>query len=168
MTEQSVQERYAPQNICFGCGPANPKGLRIRSFLREGELLAEWKPEPHHQAFPGAVNGGIIGALMDCHSNWAAALHLMEAQKLDHLLSTVTAQYAIKLRRPLVVHEQNADAALGCAGLLRACVLVAFGLVLGLAELELHLGAVALLGVLGVALLHAVACLHLRLDRSLQ
>jgi acyl-coenzyme A thioesterase PaaI-like protein len=100
MTEQSVQERFAPNNICFGCGPANPKGLRIRSFLHGEELMAEWKPEPHHQAFPGSLNGGIIGALMDCHSNWAAALHLMEKQGLDHLPSTVTAQYAIKLRKP--------------------------------------------------------------------
>ena len=34
---RSVQERYAPENRCFGCGPANPKGLRIRSFEdREG------------------------------------------------------------------------------------------------------------------------------------
>ena len=23
------------------------------------------------------LNGGIVGALLDCHSNWAAAYHLM-------------------------------------------------------------------------------------------
>ncbi|MBT3600844.1 MAG: PaaI family thioesterase, partial [Euryarchaeota archaeon] len=26
----SVQEKYAPNSICFGCGPANEKGLQIR------------------------------------------------------------------------------------------------------------------------------------------
>ena len=41
MNEQSVQERYAPENICFGCGPANPKGLRIRSFQEGDTLVAE-------------------------------------------------------------------------------------------------------------------------------
>src|SRR5438874_9966673 len=77
-SEPSLQERYAPENTCFGCGPKNEKGLRIRSFARGGEYLAEWTPEPHHQAFPGVLNGGICGALLDCHSNWAACHHLME------------------------------------------------------------------------------------------
>ena len=31
-----VQERYAPRNHCFGCGPANPQGLHVRSF-EEGD-----------------------------------------------------------------------------------------------------------------------------------
>ena len=30
-------------------------------------------PEPHHLAFEGVLNGGICGALLDCHSNWTAA-----------------------------------------------------------------------------------------------
>jgi hypothetical protein len=39
VTDESVQERHAPRNACFGCGPANVKGLRIRSF-QQGEELA--------------------------------------------------------------------------------------------------------------------------------
>lgn len=95
-----MQERYAPNNRCFGCGPANEKGLRIRSF-REGEsLVATWRPEPHHLAFEGMMNGGICGALLDCHSNWAAAVHLMERQGADGPPCTVTADFHVKLRRP--------------------------------------------------------------------
>ena len=75
--EQSLQEEYAPENACFGCGPANPDGLHIRSFVRGDEVVAEWKPEPRYEAFPGVLNGGIIGALLDCHCNWTAAWHLM-------------------------------------------------------------------------------------------
>ena len=53
-TEKSLQETYSPNGICFGCGVANEKGLRIRSFENEaGEYVAEWNAEPHHQAFPG-------------------------------------------------------------------------------------------------------------------
>src|SRR5204863_1255601 len=74
---QSLQERYAPENACWGCGPANPHGLRIRSFPRGEEVVAEWKPEPRYEAFQGVLNGGIIGTLLDCHCNWAAAWHLM-------------------------------------------------------------------------------------------
>jgi len=98
---QSLQERYAPQNRCFGCGPANDKGLRIRSFVADdGELTAEWTPEAHHAAFGAILNGGIIGALCDCHSNWTAAHHLMKAQGLDAPPCTVTADFHVTLKRP--------------------------------------------------------------------
>jgi len=100
MSESSLQERYAPKNACFGCGPANQRGLRIRSFKRGDVYVAEWRPEPHHQAFEGVVNGGILGALLDCHMNWASAHHLMLKAGLDMLPSTVTAEYGVKLLRP--------------------------------------------------------------------
>jgi hypothetical protein len=73
----SLQDRYAPSNRCFGCGPANEKGLRIKSRPAGGEVVAEWTPEPHHEAYTGMLNGGIIGTLLDCHSNWTAAYHFM-------------------------------------------------------------------------------------------
>jgi acyl-coenzyme A thioesterase PaaI-like protein len=100
MPEPSLQERYAPGNACFGCGPANAKGLRIRSFAKGDEVVAEWTPEPHHEAFPGTLNGGIIGALFDCHSNWAAAWHLMQRTGADAPPPTVTAEFAVKLVKP--------------------------------------------------------------------
>jgi len=101
MEEQSLQERYAPSSICFGCGPANERGLRIRS-LPEGEVVvAEWTPEKHHEAFPGMLSGGITGTLLDCHSNWTAAWHLMQQAGLDAPPCTVTAEYAVQLRRPI-------------------------------------------------------------------
>src|SRR4030066_71777 len=94
---RSVQERYAPENRCFGCGPANPKGLRIRSFEDREGLSAEWTPETHHQAWEGAVNGGILGALLDCHSNWAAALHLMREAGGGTLAPTGSAEVHVQL-----------------------------------------------------------------------
>lgn len=100
MNEQSIQERYAPNNACFGCGPANEKGLKIRSFPQGEELVADWQPSPHHEAFPGVLNGGIIGALLDCHSNWTAAWHLMKEAGADTPPCTVTAEFSVKLLRP--------------------------------------------------------------------
>ena len=100
MSDLSLQERYAPESACFGCGPANAKGLRIRSFAEGEEYVCEWQPETYHEAFPGMLNGGIVGALLDCHSNWAAAHHLMLRAGLEHPPCTVTADYAIKLLRP--------------------------------------------------------------------
>jgi acyl-coenzyme A thioesterase PaaI-like protein len=100
MSALSLQERYAPQSVCFGCGPANAEGLHIRSFVSGEELVSNWTPQPHHNAFPGTLNGGIIGVLLDCHCNWTAAHHLMRAAGAEMVPSTVTADYAIKLRRP--------------------------------------------------------------------
>ena len=100
MMDQSLQERYAARSTCYGCGPANPKGLRIRSFAEGDEVIAEWRPEPHHEAYAGALNGGVIGTLLDCHSNWTAAWHLMRRAGVDHPPCTVTAEYTVKLLRP--------------------------------------------------------------------
>ena len=97
---QSLQETYAPNNACFGCGPANPKGLHIRSFAQGDEVVAEWQPNTEHEAFEGMLNGGIIGTLLDCHLNWAATWHLMNKTGADKPPCTVTSEYSIKLLRP--------------------------------------------------------------------
>ena len=122
-SDLSLQERYAPHNACFGCGPANTKGLRIRSFpSADGSVVAEWRAESHHEAFPGMLNGGIIGALLDCHSNWTAAWHLMTKAGAATPPCTVTADFHVKLKRPTpsgeliklraVVAESSEDRAL--------------------------------------------------------
>lgn len=100
MGEDSVQEKYAPNSICFGCGPANQSGLKIRSFEIENGLKMTFETKEEHQAFPGMINGGIIGSLLDCHGNWAAAIALMDAAGLEEPPCTVTATYSISLRRP--------------------------------------------------------------------
>jgi hypothetical protein len=96
----SLQETYAPTNRCFGCGPANERGLRIKSRVEGDEVVAEWRPEAHHQAFDGILNGGIAGALLDCHSNWTAAYHLMRKAGADEPPCTVTAEFHVTLKRP--------------------------------------------------------------------
>ena len=39
MSGKSLQETYAPHNACFGCGPANTKGLHVRSFVQGDEEI---------------------------------------------------------------------------------------------------------------------------------
>lgn len=101
--EPSLQERFGQHTICFGCGPANANGLRIRSFpdpASDGDVVAAWQPAPHHEAMPGVMSGGIIGTLMDCHSNWTAAYHLMQRRGADRPPSTVTAEYHVRMLKP--------------------------------------------------------------------
>lgn len=106
----SLQERFAPTTRCFGCGPANANGLRVGSHEavdgRDGELVATWRPEPYHAAFENVLNGGIVGTLLDCHGNWTAAMRIMRDRGLDRPPGCVTADYAIRLRRPTPVDRK--------------------------------------------------------------
>jgi acyl-coenzyme A thioesterase PaaI-like protein len=97
----SLQETYGPEGMCFGCGPKNALGLRIRSFAETDDAcICRWTPEAHHLAFPGVLSGGICGALLDCHSNWTTAWHLMRKSGATAPPCTVTAEFAVKLKRP--------------------------------------------------------------------
>jgi acyl-coenzyme A thioesterase PaaI-like protein len=99
----SLQAQFAPAGRCFGCGPANPVGLRIGSRPSAGDpavLVVRFEPRPEHEAYPGVVNGGILATLLDCHANWTAAWNLMRARGADHPPTTVTLEYAIRMRRP--------------------------------------------------------------------
>ena len=59
-----------------------------------------WRPEKHHEAFDNVLNGGICGALLDCHSNWAATVHLMRKSGAPTPPCTVTADFHVTLKRP--------------------------------------------------------------------
>ena len=96
----SLQDRLAANNACFGCGPANPRGLQIKSYPEGDTVVMEWSPEERHEAFEGVLNGGIIGTVMDCHSNWAAIWALMQATASETAPCTVTAEYHIYMKRP--------------------------------------------------------------------
>jgi acyl-coenzyme A thioesterase PaaI-like protein len=96
---KSLQETLSPRSICFGCGPANPGGLQIRSFPEGDELVCDFTPKEHHRAFGQVVNGGIIGAVFDCHSNWTAAYHLMQRRGDRELPATVTSDFHVTLKR---------------------------------------------------------------------
>ena len=100
LSGKPVQDEFASNSICFGCGPSNKEGLQLKSYRSKGGLVAEFQCEEKHQAFPGVINGGIIGSLIDCHGNWTAAIAIMDNNGWERPRCTVTAQYEVKLKRP--------------------------------------------------------------------
>jgi acyl-coenzyme A thioesterase PaaI-like protein len=96
----SVQERFAPDSTCFGCGPANPGGLHVKSEEEGDGLVCRFTPQPQHQAFEGFVSGGILAALLDCHCNWTGTIALMKARGVASPPPTVTAELSIRMRKP--------------------------------------------------------------------
>jgi len=99
----SIQQRLFPDLTCFGCGPANPKGLRLRSFPLDDAVVATFRPWPEHDNGLGYLNGGIISTVLDCHS---AAAVLWEADRrgwvaaTDAALPFVTAGLDVRFLRP--------------------------------------------------------------------
>ncbi|MYA59069.1 MAG: PaaI family thioesterase [Chloroflexi bacterium] len=56
-------------NSCFGCGAWNERGLNIKSSWDGDVSVCRFTPQSHHAAMPyDIVNGGIIAAVIDCHS----------------------------------------------------------------------------------------------------
>ncbi len=77
-----MQERAAPDFVCFCCGPAHPTGLRIRSFWADDGVHVVCKITPREEfvGFPGLLYGGLLAMLVDCHSGWTAMAHHYRAE----------------------------------------------------------------------------------------
>lgn len=63
-----------PALTCYGCGPANPDGLHLKSrWSDDGQfVVATFEPHPRYNAgMPNVMYGGTIASLIDCHALWA-------------------------------------------------------------------------------------------------
>jgi acyl-coenzyme A thioesterase PaaI-like protein len=104
----SIQESLYPDLPCFGCGPANPKGLQLRSYVVGDLVTATFLPWPEHDNGLGFLNGGIISTVLDCHS---AAAVLSEAHRRGWTelsgaaLPFVTAGLDVRFLRPSPLTE---------------------------------------------------------------
>lgn len=51
---------------CFGCGGAQPHGLRLEARAAEGVgVTAEFTVQPAHQGAPGLAHGGVLATALD-------------------------------------------------------------------------------------------------------
>ncbi|HSN07276.1 MAG TPA: PaaI family thioesterase [Candidatus Angelobacter sp.] len=104
----SIQQLLYPGLPCFGCGPANPKGLQLRSFPVDGAVRATFRPWPEHDNGLGFLNGGIISTVLDCHSAaavmWEADTHGW-APLAGAALPYVTAGLDVRFLRPSPLAE---------------------------------------------------------------
>jgi acyl-coenzyme A thioesterase PaaI-like protein len=95
-----------PGNHCYGCGPGNAQGLRLKSrWSGEREARSVFRPQPHHcAASPEVVNGGVIATLIDCHAVCTAMADAYrqagrgvgEGKPIDY----VTGGLEVRYRRP--------------------------------------------------------------------
>ena len=109
MTTIAIQDRLFPHMRCFGCGPDNAEGLRLKSFPDgDGRAVAEFLPWPAHDNGLGYLNGGIIATVLDCHSAAAVMQHASErgwGALPGAALAYVTAGLDVSYRRPAPLFE---------------------------------------------------------------
>lgn len=71
----AVQDFYPDDAAhCYGCGRLNDVGLKIRTRWDGDETVTVFTPKPYHTAIPGAVYGGMVASLIDCHGTGSASL----------------------------------------------------------------------------------------------
>ncbi len=101
MSERPVVQRMETrlENPCFGCGGANPHGMRL-VFERDDEnrrIRGRFRLGPEYQGGPGFIHGGIIATVLD------EALG-----KVNHFrgVRAMTAELSIEYRRPVLVNDE--------------------------------------------------------------
>ena len=109
MSALAFQDQGAVRH-CHGCGADNEKGLRIKSFWDGDEAVATWKAEPHHCGGTREnLNGGIIAALVDCHSlNLAIAQAYRSEQRpigSAPRIGYVTAHMSVSYLKPTPIDQ---------------------------------------------------------------
>jgi hypothetical protein len=101
-----------PEATCYGCGPANKEGLRIKSRWSEDGRSVEalFHAQPKYNAgFDNVMYGGLVASLIDCHSIWTAIAFLYQAENRLHgsepIITCVTASLAVKFLKPTPLNE---------------------------------------------------------------
>lgn len=63
---RKVRRKQPNSRMCLVCGLKNPFGLKGSYYeLDNGDLVCVFRPEEHHQSYPGRTHGGITAAVLD-------------------------------------------------------------------------------------------------------
>jgi uncharacterized protein (TIGR00369 family) len=82
---------------CFGCGKANPIGLKMEFSESDGKYISVFVPGPEHQSYEGTLHGGIVSTLLD---------EVMGRYHCVRGLKAVTARLEMRFRRPTPVGQR--------------------------------------------------------------
>ncbi len=62
---------FGSEQVCFGCGPHNALGMRLR-FAREGDsVVTTYTPPSGFDGPPGVLHGGLQATICDEVAGWA-------------------------------------------------------------------------------------------------
>ena len=83
-----------PDNPCFGCGGANPRGMKLEFEQDDARqrIVGRFQLGEEYQGGSGYLHGGIIALLLDEAMGKAARFHSEHA---------VTAELRVEYKRPI-------------------------------------------------------------------
>ncbi len=85
---------------CFGCGPDNPVGLRMRFFHEADEVVSRLTLGREYAGYADFVHGGVLATMLDEAMGWAI-FHLADSY-------AVTRSLQVDYRRPVYVGRELA------------------------------------------------------------
>jgi uncharacterized protein (TIGR00369 family) len=88
-----------PENPCFGCGGANPRGMQL-SFEQDDarqRIVGRFRLGEEYQGGSGFLHGGIIALLLDEAMSKASRFHAEHA---------VTAELRVEYKKPIRVNTE--------------------------------------------------------------
>jgi hypothetical protein len=75
-----------PENTCFGCGPSNPKGLRLR-FIREGDrIVCDVTFDKWFSNWPGQITDHVVDQALDCTTEWTCYVHTGQVAPFERVI----------------------------------------------------------------------------------
>jgi uncharacterized protein (TIGR00369 family) len=88
-----------PANPCFGCGGANPRGMRLIFEADESSqrIKGHFRLGPEYQGATGFIHGGIIATVLD---------EVMSKASRFSSARAVTAELTVEYLRPVRVDEK--------------------------------------------------------------
>lgn len=110
---KAIQDHYPPNFAhCYGCGPANPFGHHLKSYLLDDHTEARFTPDQRYSGgVPDNVYGGMIASLLDCHGTASAAAFAYRARGRamgdeGPPIRFVTASLHVNFRKPTPLGEE--------------------------------------------------------------
>ena len=88
-----------PANPCFGCGGANPRGMKLVFDFDQAALrvIGRFRLGPEYQGGTGFIHGGIIATVLD---------EVMSKVSRFSNVRAVTAELTVEYLRPVPVDEE--------------------------------------------------------------
>ncbi len=82
---------------CFGCSPANEKGLHLEFWEDENGIIAKWQSREEFEGWTGVLHGGIQATLLDEAAAWLVFIKLKTAG--------VTKQLNVEYPKPAFINK---------------------------------------------------------------
>lgn len=74
MNDDAWQPLLAVDRECFGCGPENPHGLKMRFESNGRELRSRVKMEARFRGWSNLIHGGILSTMLDEMMGWTVII----------------------------------------------------------------------------------------------